>query len=417
MKKLFVVFFLLVSILGMAVFSAFSSETVIKNARFQGSVKFSTSATPGASPPVTDVGRSWPLGSATAINWTFVPSREYAKTLSANTTFTFTNVTDGDHILVWVTNTASNYTVTWPTVNWVGSVVPTQTTGAKTDRWSFWKINNTIFGSVEPNFGPPSTPTATATATNTATPTNTATATATATNTATPTATATATATPTATIAGPLGIAGLKLWLKADAESFADNDPVGTWTDYSTTSNNATAAGSLRPTFKTNQINTTLPVVRFDGVDDKMTFPNDPGQPTTTFVVGRINDIPANQQTYATFVITSPGTAGLRLCATLGTTAWGSYSNAADFGAGETLNNGTFYILELTASASESKLYRGGTLKGTSAFGIYGSTSTNSIGADNYLKGDIAEIIIYDTVLSTGNRNTIESYLQAKYGL
>lgn len=216
----------------------------------------------------------------------------------------------------------------------------------------------------------------------------------------------------------PSDIFGLKLWLEADSLVLSDGDPVSTWADQSGTSNDATASLTLRPLYKTNQINTTLPVVRFDGVNDVMTYPNDPGQPTSTFVVGRINDTPANQQTYATFVISSPATAGLRLCATLGTTDWGSYSNAADFGAGEVLTNGQFYLLELTASASESKLYRGGTLKGTSAFGIYGSTNTNKIGADiNFLKGDIAAILIYDSVLTSGQRASVELYLTNKYGL
>lgn len=75
----------------------------------------------------------------------------FTKTLSANTTFTISNMSDGQEIYVYVTNTASNYTVTWPTVKWSGGVAPTQTTGAKTDIYRFQKIGADIFGTVSQN--------------------------------------------------------------------------------------------------------------------------------------------------------------------------------------------------------------------------------------------------------------------------
>jgi hypothetical protein len=52
------------------------------------------------------------------IDWS--KSASFTKTLGANTTFTFSNATDGKSIVVAITNTASNYTVTWPTVSWSG---------------------------------------------------------------------------------------------------------------------------------------------------------------------------------------------------------------------------------------------------------------------------------------------------------
>jgi hypothetical protein len=74
------------------------------------------------------------------------------KTLSANSTFTFSNVANGRAVVVAVTNTASNYTVTWPTVSWKGGVAPTQTVGAKTDIYSFIRINGVTYGSVIQDF-------------------------------------------------------------------------------------------------------------------------------------------------------------------------------------------------------------------------------------------------------------------------
>jgi hypothetical protein len=87
---------------------------------------------------------------STAIDWS-LPGNVHSKTLGANTTFTFSNTLDGKTIVVALTNTASNYTVTWPTVAWTGGAAPTQTVGAKTDVYTFVKIGSTIFGSVVQN--------------------------------------------------------------------------------------------------------------------------------------------------------------------------------------------------------------------------------------------------------------------------
>jgi len=74
----------------------------------------------------------------------------FTKTLSANTTFTFSNMPVAQWITVFVTNTASNYTVTWSGVTWPGGsgAAPVQTIGAKTDMWAFIKIGSIIFGAI-----------------------------------------------------------------------------------------------------------------------------------------------------------------------------------------------------------------------------------------------------------------------------
>lgn len=70
--------------------------------------------------------------SASAIDWS--KGNVFTKTLSANTTLTFLNQTSGQTIVVRLTNTASNYTVTWPGgVLWPGGTPPTETIGAKSD--------------------------------------------------------------------------------------------------------------------------------------------------------------------------------------------------------------------------------------------------------------------------------------------
>jgi hypothetical protein len=82
-------------------------------------------------------------------------------------------------------------------------------------------------------------------------------------------------AAPVVVSVGPLSpdaVSGLALWLKADALSLNDGDPVSTWTDSSGNGRNLTAASTARPTYKTTAglFPTNKPVVRFDGVANIM---------------------------------------------------------------------------------------------------------------------------------------------------
>lgn len=73
--------------------------------------------------------------------------------LSANATITFSNAADGREIKVYITNTASNYTVTWPGgIKWAGGSAPTQTTGAKTDIVTLRQYGGVIYGSTSQNY-------------------------------------------------------------------------------------------------------------------------------------------------------------------------------------------------------------------------------------------------------------------------
>ena len=87
--------------------------------------------------------------SAAEIDWS--AGSVFTKTLDDDTTFTFANTKDGQTIVVRITNTASNYTVTWPTCKWVGGSQPVQSVGAKSDVWTFVKIGSDIFGAVSQN--------------------------------------------------------------------------------------------------------------------------------------------------------------------------------------------------------------------------------------------------------------------------
>lgn len=86
------------------------------------------------------------------INW--ADGTKFYKTLGENSTFTFSNTTDGKEIQVYLTNASPFYTVSWPTVSWVGGTPPTMTAATKTDIYYFKKRGTTIFGRFEQNMTP-----------------------------------------------------------------------------------------------------------------------------------------------------------------------------------------------------------------------------------------------------------------------
>jgi hypothetical protein len=115
---------------------------------YDGSFYYVTSSTPTRQRISTDAA---PVAiAASAIDWTL--GATFTKTLAANTTFTMSNATDGRTIVVAVTNTASNYTVTWTGVTWSGGTAPVQTIGVKTDVYTFVKVGAVIYGSAVQNF-------------------------------------------------------------------------------------------------------------------------------------------------------------------------------------------------------------------------------------------------------------------------
>lgn len=94
--------------------------------------------------------------------------------------------------------------------------------------------------------------------------------------------------------AGPafaLNTNGLLAWYRADAEAYAHNDEVTTWTDQKNAFDLADLYGAgSHPTFLTNQING-YPAVSFDGTDDTLYHNvfNHTGTGITVFVVAAVD--------------------------------------------------------------------------------------------------------------------------------
>lgn len=231
----------------------------------------------------------------------------------------------------------------------------------------------------------------------------------------------------TSDVISPDDLAGLILWLKADALGLSDNDPVASWTDSSGEGNNAVqASGSAQPLFKTNVLNS-LPVIRFDGSDDSLAVPGLAYGVFTIFYVyiasvgGIVAEHSVNasanngdyhyQPGFAHFACMGAGgfSAHNISAPSLATGTWRYISrtmDGTDAGHLEWVNGIASTRSDIIDSSNP------GTGTATADYFIGGRA-----GASLFTTGDIAEIIVYDNVLSDANRQGIQNFLAAKYAL
>lgn len=86
-----------------------------------------------------------------ALNVDWSAGNLYTKTLGSNSTLTFSNAISGQVIIIRLTNTASNYTVTWPTIRWAGGSAPTMSPGAVSDVYTILNDGSNFYGSFVQN--------------------------------------------------------------------------------------------------------------------------------------------------------------------------------------------------------------------------------------------------------------------------
>lgn len=75
----------------------------------------------------------------------------FQKILTDNITFTFLNFPENQQVYIFISN-PSNYTVSWPSIDWKGETSPTQSTSNKTDLYVLEKIGSVIYGRQRANF-------------------------------------------------------------------------------------------------------------------------------------------------------------------------------------------------------------------------------------------------------------------------
>lgn len=225
----------------------------------------------------------------------------------------------------------------------------------------------------------------------------------------------------------PSTITGLKLWLKADSLALTDGASVNTWTDSSGLNNDFTSVVSA-PTFKTNIVNA-KPVIRFNGTNQ--------GLSNTT--AGLINSASTFHTIFAVVSAASTSAGDHDIFDTGGAGAGGAiyfrrsaadavhvhnaagYVFARDTGG---IVTGAWNILTADWNGSNIHIWRNGTLKDTTGattlttYGVINSVGLDVVDANvNFWDGDIAEILIYNSALSSTDRGNVETYLISKYAI
>ncbi len=211
----------------------------------------------------------------------------------------------------------------------------------------------------------------------------------------------------------PTDLSGLLGWWKADSLALSDTDPVTTWADSSGNGNNAGGANGVL--YRTNQING-LPAVFFDGSDDSLDVSTLTAttKPVSIFAVVK----PADTSTRT--VVSCDAAGGLQLRIDPKLTA--NKATVAAIGSSNTsLSGGTAYRVALTYSATGAyTFYLNGTADGSGTNDQTFSASIVRIGRNinsEPMSGLIAELLIYDSVLSSTDRASVESYLSTKYSI
>ncbi len=216
-----------------------------------------------------------------------------------------------------------------------------------------------------------------------------------------------------------LPVDGASLWLRADGiTNLADGAAVATWTDESGGERNATqGTAGHRPLFKTG-IQNGLPVVRFDGSDDRLGYDGTflANTDYTIFLVEARGDTAANYILQGTDNNSNRNLHfGYRSNAVF---THAQYANDYNMDvAGYGVPRFTLYSADLDATGGNGKhTWRNGVLLGSKANNVRLSNYTGAtIGGKGNYKGDVAEIVMYARALTAPEREAVERYLIRKW--
>jgi hypothetical protein len=213
----------------------------------------------------------------------------------------------------------------------------------------------------------------------------------------------------------PTDVANLKVWLKADQISLADNDPIDTWADQSGNALDVTASSTARPTYQTNELNS-LPIVRFDGINDALTrssFTN-LSQPNTIFCIRKHLSTPTGHE-----IDGDTGAGARNLVGYLSGPVYALYAGTVL--SGGTLAVDTWELTEAVFNGGSSTLHVNGasTLSGAAGAQALGGVLRigGGDGASFFFGGDMAEVVIYNADIGSTNRGLVRAYLCSKWAL
>ncbi len=226
---------------------------------------------------------------------------------------------------------------------------------------------------------------------------------------------------------------GLQLWVKADSGVTTNSTGfVETWADQSGNHNDATQSDdTLKPALVPNGING-KPVIRFDGVNDYLDVANGTGLDITgdiaSFAVIRVqdysvyneiwgktggggNNIPAPTDWYLS---TGSGTPQLFR---------GDGSGFQNVSGARPVRADTYVVIGMRQAGTTVTQFINGSTNGVGEITVTPADGGNDLKIGTredlftHMKGDIAELLIYNNALSDVDVVTAQNYLRNKYGI
>lgn len=211
----------------------------------------------------------------------------------------------------------------------------------------------------------------------------------------------------------PADIATLHSWFDASVPSSITGSPVSQWSDLSGNGNHITqASGSQKPTTGVHTMNGRN-VLTFSQAANTLLARGSVtiAQPLTVFAVAKLTTGLANTQILGN--LTNPE-ATLFAFDSGGGGKWSLYAGSVQQGSIATTLNAV-QVSAVFNGASSGLWVDGATSTLGGSPGAAGRTDLE-IGDANSWEGDIAEVLIYSSALSTPNRQAVEAYLKAKWG-
>jgi hypothetical protein len=235
----------------------------------------------------------------------------------------------------------------------------------------------------------------------------------------------------------PSDVSGLLAWYKADSISQSDDTNVTSWTNSQGTSGRDLVDAGTAPKFRTN-VQNSLPVVRFGGSGNLVCSSASwlPNLKSAITVGGAVKVVSAAEHQFVTAMPLSgnasvPRADLLRMSVNTWRTVRANPAATFLFRDGPS-HSGTGYLLPVfSMNSSQVPTHRvDGTAASLSA-GNYSSVTDGNpaslmLGSlwnnGNYASrlpntAEIAEIVIYDSALSTADAERLEGYLAHKWGL
>ena len=219
----------------------------------------------------------------------------------------------------------------------------------------------------------------------------------------------------------PLDVAGLALWLKADAiAGLANGATIATLPDVSGNGNDATQSiAAKKPTFQLNQINT-HPVVRSDGDDDflSLTGLSVGGGNKTFFTIIKPDTTDFGETLFDTLT-------GRLVIAPSHVTAGqvGYFDGGWKLTGVVIVAEWQYLVWDLVLGGTNSIVYKNGAALGSAM--TYSSSSigdgcallSDYAGLTRFFNGDLLEFGIFDGSLSSPDLALLHAYLSARSGI